>query len=293
MSLESILLRIGASKSDRKRDRAIPLPTGVKQVCNLPYGPHHRANRMDIYYPEGAARCPMIVNVHGGGFVYGSKEIYKRYCMDLARRGFTVVNINYRLAPKWKFPTPMEDIHNVMRWISHHAKQYHGDNRYVFMVGDSAGGQMVSQYAAILTNPRYMELFDLKPLPPGMQLRAVGLNCGVYDGKAMACEERKGINLDYLGKKLTADDPRVDVLGAITEEFPPAHITTACHDFLRPLAQPMYDFLTAKGIPCKLETYGSEEDEAIGHVFHVNILKPEAIRCNDDQCEFFRQFLPQ
>lgn len=163
MSIQSIQFCIGAAKSDYKRDRIIPLPSGVKQVCDLSYGPHRKWNRMDIYYPEGAARCPIIVSVHGGGFVYGSKKIYKRYCMDLARRGFAVVNINYRLAPRWKFPTPMEDIHNVMIWLSHHAKQYHGDNRRIFMVGDSAGAQMVSQYAAILTNPDYMSLFGLKP----------------------------------------------------------------------------------------------------------------------------------
>lgn len=291
MSIQSIKFRIGATISDYKRDRIIPLPTGVKQVRNLSYGPHRKWNRMDIYYPEGAGRCPIIVNVHGGGFVYGSKEIYKRYCMDLARRGFTVVNINYRLAPRWRFPTPMEDIHTVMRWLSHHAQQYHGDNRAIFMVGDSAGGQMVSQYAAIMSNPEYMALFGLKPLLPGIGLRAVGLNCGLYDIKMVATNHREGLELDYLGKDLPNDDPRLDVMNAITPAYPPAHITTACHDFLRPAAQPMFDHLQSKGIPCKLDIYGSEQDPSTGHVFHVNILRPEAVRCNDDQCAFFRQYL--
>lgn len=291
MSLQSIMFRMGAAKSDRKRDRIIPLPSGVKQVRNLSYGPHRKWNLMDIYYPEGAGRCPIIVSVHGGGFVYGSKEIYKRYCMDLARRGFTVVNINYRLAPRWKFPTPMEDIHNVMRWLSRHAKQYHGDNQHIFMVGDSAGAQMVSQYAAILTNPKYMALFGLNPLLPGICLRAVGLNCGLYDIKMVASDQRKGLELDYLGKTIPNNDPRLAVLDAITDHYPPAHITTACHDSLRPMAQPMFDHLQSKGIPCKLDIYGSEGDEATGHVFHVNILKPEAIRCNDAQCAFFREYL--
>lgn len=291
MSIQSIKFRIGATISDYKRDRIIPLPAGVKQVCNLSYGPHRKWNRMDIYYPEGAGRYPIIVNVHGGGFVYGSKEIYKRYCMDLARRGFTVVNINYRLAPRWRFPTPMEDIHTVMRWLSHHAQQYHGDNRAIFMVGDSAGGQMVSQYAAILSNPEYMALFGLKPLLPGIRLRAVGLNCGLYNIKKVASDHREGLELDYLGKDLPNDDPRLDVMSAITPAYPPAHLTTACHDFLLPMAQPMFEHLQSKGIPCKLDIYGSEADENTGHVFHVNILRPEAVRCNDDQCAFFRQYL--
>lgn len=291
MSIQSIKFCLGASISDRRRDRIIPLPAGVKQVRNLSYGRHGYWNRMDIYYPEGAGRCPIIVNVHGGGFVYGSKEIYKRYCMDLARRGFAVVNINYRLAPMWRFPAPIEDIHNVMTWLSHHAKQYHGDNQHIFMVGDSAGGQMVSQYAAILSNPDYMALFKLKPLLPGIKLQAVGLNCGLYDIKMVASEQRKGLELDYLGKMISNDDPRLDVLGSITAAFPPAHITTACHDFLLPAAKPMFDLLQSKGIDSKLDIYGSEEDKSTGHVFHVNILKPEAIRCNDEQCAFFKKYL--
>lgn len=291
MSIQSMLFRIGAGKSDRKRDSIIPLPAGVKQVNNISYGAYGKWNLLDVYYPENAALCPVIVNVHGGGFVYGTKEIYKRYCMDLARRGFTVVNINYRLAPRWKFPTPMEDIHDAMVWLVEQGEDYHADTDKIFMVGDSAGGQLVSQYAAMLTNPDYMALFSMGMPNPGIHLRAVGLNCGLYDMKMVASNHRKGLELDYLGRKIANDDPRLDVLGAITADFPPAHITTACHDFLRPAAQPMFDFLTKKGIPCKLDVYGKEEDETTGHVFHVNILNPEAIRCNDAQCAFFRKFL--
>jgi hypothetical protein len=53
----------------------------------------------------------------------------------------------------------------------------------------------------------------------------------------------------------------------------------------------MFDHLTSKGIPCRIETYGSEEDKTIGHVFHVTINTPEAIRCNDDAAAFFHEVL--
>lgn len=291
MSIESILFRYGAGKSDRKRDSIIPFPTGVRQITDVSYGPYGKANLLDVYYPEDAECCPVIVNIHGGGHVYGDKELYKRYCMDLARRGFTVVNLNYRLAPRWKFPAPLEDINNAMLWLNREARHYHADIEKVFMVGDSAGAQLVSQYAAMLTNPDYMALFGLHRPDPGVKLQAVGLNCGVYDMRQYAAAPRKGLRLDYLGKKLQPEDPRFAVLDAINQDFPPAHITTACHDFLRDAAQPMYDFLTAKGISCQWNCYGSEDDKTIGHVFHVNILKAEAIRCNDEQCAFFQKFL--
>ena len=101
----------------------------------------------------------------------------------------------------------------------------------------------------------------------------------------------KGIHLDYLGKDITSDDPRLQVMNAIGSGYPAAFITTACHDFLRACAAPMEEFLKEKGIPCRCVCYGSEEDKSIGHVFHVNILLPEAIRCNDDSAAFFREYV--
>lgn len=288
MSLTSILFNIGAKKSDRKRDAQIPYPAGVQQWNDISYGPHGKANLLDVYRPVGAGKCPIIVNVHGGGYVYGDKELYKRYCMDLARRGFAVVNFNYRLAPRWKFPAPLEDLNNVMHWISKEG-QWFGDIDHVFMVGDSAGAQLTSQYAAMLHNLEYMSHFHFPH--PGIFLKAIGLNCGMYDMSSQAAGKRTGIHLDYLGKHLPADDPRFRALESIGSNYPPAHITTACHDFLRGCAQPMYDFLTEKGIPCRLDCYGTEEDKSIAHVFHINIITEEAIRCNDTQCDFFRQYL--
>lgn len=291
MSIQSILLRRGAGKSDRKRDSQIPFPVGVKQSCDISYGPYGKENLLDIYRPETKGVYPIIVNVHGGGYVYGNKEVYKRYCMDLARRGFVVVNINYRLAPKWKFPAPLEDINNVMLWINKNDQWLHADYSRIFIVGDSAGAQLVSQYAAMWTNPEYMKLFSLPHPDPHIRLRAVGLNCGMYDAKQQASGPRKGIFLDYLGRKRSADDPKLDVVSAITADFPPAHITTACHDFLRDAAQPMYDLLKTRGVLCQINCYGNENDPSVGHVFHINILTEDAIRCNDEQCEFFRQFI--
>lgn len=288
MSFQSIMFNIGASKSDRKRDSLIPLPLGITECRNICYGSHGKWNLLDVYYPDGTTTSlPTIVSIHGGGYVYGSKEIYRRYGMDMARRGFAFVNFNYRLAPKWKFPTPLWDTNKVTEWIRSNADRYHLDPSRIILVGDSAGAQLASQYAAIATNADYAAKFNMTV--PDIRIRALGLNCGMYDMAAEAAAPRKGIHLDYLGKDLPADDPRLYVLNAIGPDYPPAFITTACHDFLRDAAQPMHDFLISKGIRAQWKCYGSEEDKAVGHVFHVNIPLPDAIRCNDDAAAFFRE----
>ncbi len=291
MSLQSILMNWGAAASDRRRDAAIPLPEGITECRNISYGPHGEDNLLDVYYPKGTlAPLATIVSIHGGGYVYGSKEIYRRYGMDMARRGFAFVNFNYRLAPKWRFPTPIHDTNAVMGWICANAQRYHLDPKRIILIGDSAGAQLASQYAAIVTNPSYASLFSLKV--PRISIKALGLNCGMYDPKAFVGTPRKGIQKDYLGKitDTAPDDPRLRVLESVTADYPPAFITTACHDFLRGNAAPMCDYLTKKGIPCQWKCYGSEGDKTVGHVFHVNILTKDAVQCNDDSAEFFRRF---
>ena len=290
MSWESIMFNIRATKGDRLRDSAIELPKGVSQCRNVSYGSHGDWNLLDVYFPQGAsAPLPTIVSIHGGGYVYGSTEIYRRYGMDMAKRGFAFVNFNYRLAPKWKFPTPLHDTNAVMEWICKNARRYNLDPSRIILVGDSAGAQLASQYAAIVTNPAYAAHFQMTV--PNIRIRCLGLYCGMYDMKAQAAPPRKGLALDYLGRTLPVEDPRLDVLGNITDAYPPAYLATACHDFLRANAEPMYTFLREKGIEAQWKCYGSEDDTAVAHVFHVNIILPEAVRCNDDSAEFFRRYV--
>ena len=290
MSLQGMLLCMASKKSDARRDAAIELPEGVTQIRNISYGPHGDSNLLDVYYPQDAqGPLPTIISIHGGGYVYGTKEIYRRYCMDLAKRGFACVNFNYRLAPKWKFPTPLADANTVLQWVQMNAAQYHLNPACVFLVGDSAGAQLASQYAAMHTNPEYAALFDLAMAK--VNIRAVGLNCGMYDMEDNAKLPRKGIHLDYLGKKMDPKDPRFQVLANITQNFPPAFITTCCNDFLRGCAQPMHQFLADKGVHTQWKCYGTEDNKAVAHVFHVNIILPEAKQCNDDTAAFFQQYI--
>jgi len=290
MTLESLIFVLSATRSDKKRDAAIPLPQGITECRSISYGSYGESQLLDVYYPDGTNEpLPTIVSIHGGGYVYGSKEIYRRYGMDMAKRGFAFVNFNYRLAPKWKFPAPLIDTNSVMEWICKNQHRYHLDPQRIILVGDSAGAQLTSQYAAIWANKEYAALFGFQV--PDIHIRALGLNCGLYDQSVRAAFPRKGHNLDYLGRELKADDPRFRVLESIAGSYPPAYITTAHNDFLKECAEPMYALLTERGVPCAWKCYGSPGQKEVAHVFHVNIALPEAKQCNDDAAAFFRKYL--
>lgn len=285
-------IRTNWAISDRERDEGLTTPEDITRHDDISYGPYGEWNLLDIYHKKDVNTCqPTIVNIHGGGWVYGTKEIYQFYCMSLAQRGFTVVNFNYRLAPENKYPAALEDINSVFCFLKEHGKEYYVDTENLLVVGDSAGGQLASHYLTIFTNPEFAKLFTFQT--PDVKVRAVALNCGVYDTKNCVDTGVDEYLLEYVDKeKLTKDMwESLDTIKYMTSDFPPAFVMSAYHDFLVANAEPMYRHLQSLSIPCELRIYGSKEQEEIAHVFHVNIKLPEAGKCNDEECEFFRRFV--
>ena len=321
MSLVSLLFRYFSAKDENKVLQR-QAPPDLTLRTDISYtGRNEKYERLDVYWPKNA-RCPLpvILNVHGGGWVYGNKEVYRPYCLTLARQGFAVVNMNYHLAPKRRFPTQLGQINQVLGWVLQNAGNYPFDTNNIFLVGDSAGGQMVAQYAAIWSNPAYAALFPFT-CPKGLSLRAVGLSCGTYTIAPVPKTERKKFTLpknirqghdllqqnpelftgmmaalmdDYLGKN-AAEDPALpamlDVKGHITGKFPPAFLMTCQYDFLRDAQQPMCDLLQSRGVEAVCRCYGTEADKEMTHVCNTRVTVPQSAQMNRDQLAFFRRHI--
>lgn len=291
MTLTAFLFRLMAKRSDKKRDAGLAVPPEVEGIRDLSYGPHGKWNLLDLYRPREAGRpLPVIVSVHGGAWVYGDKETYTFYCSDLARRGFAVVNFSYRLAPKHKFPAALEDADAAFRWVAAHAEEYGLDPSRVFAVGDSAGAHILGLYACLFDDPALAARHGVRP-PEGLKLRAVALNCGVYHMTAGGGGSTAALMRDVLPGGGTPEElEAVSVLHHVTAAFPPSFVMTTSGDFLAEQAPPLVEKLQGLGAVCEYHYYGDEQRQ-LGHVFHCNQRLPEATRCNDDECAFFRRFL--
>jgi predicted alpha/beta-fold hydrolase len=290
MSFEAFIFKQLFNYFDKKKLKGLKTPDDVERCDNLSYGEHGEWNLLDVYYPKGATQpLPTIVSIHGGGYIYGNKEVYQFYCMNLAQRGFTVVNFNYRLAPSVLYPSILTDVNKVMQWVCSNADQYNIDVKNVFFVGDSVGAQMASQYSAIVTNTEYAKMFDFE-VPP-FKLRAIGLNCGIYDKPNQGKGLVRRLFIDYFKKNSQQHNVQLDVLEYITIDYPATHITSAPNDVFYQYAEPMHELLTSKGINSECKIYGTKEQREIAHVFHCDIHFPEATQCNDDQCNYFKQFI--
>lgn len=290
--LSSERMRKEWSESDAKRDEGLTTPEDIHRYDDVSYGEHGVWNLLDIYHKKDVVEPqPTIISIHGGGWVYGTKEIYQFYCMGLAQRGFTVVNFNYRLAPEDPYPAALEDINALFVWVGKYGKEYMIDVKNLFVVGDSAGGQFASQYLAMLTNEDYRKFYQFDMPVSTIRIKAAGLNCGAYNIAGQLGEQTGEVIIEYLGKDYKSKLPALDTMKYLNKDFPPSYIMTSYHDFLRDEAKPMYDALIALGVPCEIKEYGAENKPEIAHVFHISMRLEEAKQCNDDECEFFRGFI--
>lgn len=289
ISIGSWIFRRNCTKADTKRDAGLTTPENIERFDNIQYGKDAKWQIMDVYRPKniGHKKLPVIVSSHGGGWVYGNKEVYQYYCMNLAQRGFVVVNYTYRLAPKYKFPSALEDTNSVYTWIMANGTDYGMDLNNIFALGDSAGGQIVGLYAGILTNKEYAKEYSFTA-PEGLKLNAVGLNCGKYN---TTNETATGFFKDLLPQKGSREELiRISVIEHITEQFPPSFIFTANKDFLINEPEVLTEKLKANNVEYESKLYGTEENP-LYHVFHCNIRSEDAKQANDDEIAFFRKYI--
>ena len=298
MSVTSDMVRKVFKEGDDVRDAGLTTPDDVVRCDDIVYADDDPCQQLDVYRPRAAEgkRLPVIVSVHGGGWVYGDKERYQWYCMSLAQHGFAVVNFTYRLAPEHKFPASMLDANAVFAWVLTHADEYGFDADHVFAVGDSAGAHMLAMFCAACTDADYAAQIGIEP-PARFVPTAVALNCGAY---RIVAHEPMGDPMLDLTSNLMADflpgggtPEEFDLISPILRvngNFPPSFVMTAEGDFLRPDALPMVHALDAEGVETCYRYYKSAERE-LGHVFHCNMRLGEAARCNADECAFFKSFV--
>ncbi len=127
---------------------------GVKVERDVKYGPAER-NRLDVFTPDPAASAarPVLIFVHGGGFIAGDKHppgspFNDNVMLAAVKDGFVGVNMTYRLAPNSPWPAGAEDVGATVRWVAKNIGTRGGDPARIYLMGHSAGAVHVATYVA-------------------------------------------------------------------------------------------------------------------------------------------------
>jgi len=123
------------------------LPVDIEDLT-IADGPSAQVALRILRPPHVQAPLPVIVYIHGAGWVFGSKQTHDRLIRELAvGAGAAVVFPEYRLCPEARCPTALEECYSVAQWVAGHRRQHGLDAEHLAVAGDSAGGNM----AAVVT----------------------------------------------------------------------------------------------------------------------------------------------
>ena len=287
----------GIRKGDEKRKSTQTPAANITECDDIAYiNDGDRMHLLDIYYPESTEKnLPVIVDIHGGGWVYGDKELNKYFCLDIASRGFTVVNISYRLCPDATVFGQIQDVFAALHWLEKNGGDYPCDMNNVFLVGDSAGGHLVSLTAAINCSKEYQSVYEVESV--SFPIRAVGCICAVTNmdmflknplpllrqyAKMMFGQNLKDSRLYYTSFKNLVNVPAL----------PPIYMVSSKQDIYGFQSLHLDKVLTENNKEHMFRYWSKIKERALPHVF--NVTNPEweqSKETNDEMTEFFRSYI--
>lgn len=246
-------------------------PENIHTETNIPYiDDGNIYHKLDIYYPEGAdyKKLPIIIDIHGGGWIYGDKELNKYYCLELANKGYCVFNLNYRLVPDVTVNEQITDCNAALKFIAENYNDYNLEN--IMLTGDSAGGMLATYTAAINSSQKLQKAFNCAAT--GLSIDALVLTSPVAymkDAGILSAYTKPLWGSNYKEK----DSYNFMDLSEIANEaeFPPTYFITSDGDALaHDQTHRAAELFAEKGIKHKIVNFGNDENgKSLPHVFSV------------------------
>lgn len=263
-------------KTDKAKHATQTPPSNVVKVKDVAYlddgNPYHQ---LDVFYPEGAISSeglPVIIDIHGGGWMYASKDLNEYYCMELASKGYCVFSISYRLVPDVTVYEQIKDCTDALAWINNNMKNYPANKKTVMLTGDSAGGQLALYSTILNNNADAREIFNT--VDTKLNIKCLLLSSPVTYAKSggwFSVYTTKMWGKDYKNK---AGYNYMDLneIMEFADNMPPTYFITSSGDTLaHDQTVNAYNYFNEKGYECEIQDFTDlgEDGKKLPHVFSV------------------------
>lgn len=276
----------GGDETAAEMDKHVP-ETKLDVRKGVAYGDSGADTTMDVFRPASASGpLPTVVWIHGGAWISGAKENVDPYMRILAAEGYTTIAVNYTIGPEGVYPLAVHQLDAALAYIDEHAAELGVDASRIVLAGDSAGAQLASQMATLITSPDYADIMGITPSLKSDQLVATVLNCGVYDLAALA--ELDGIPgwgfksamWAYSGTKTWAEDSTgatMSTIDWVTADFPATYISGGNGDGLTWLQSiPLAKRLDQLGVDVTTLFWPAPHEPALPHEYQFHLDMPDA-----------------
>lgn len=254
-----------------------------------------------IYEKDQKEKTPLVFNIHGGGWMYGDKDLNLDFGRFISKNHFSVGMPSYSLAFKGTLKQMLDELFSALSYLIKHEKELNIDSDNIFLTGDSAGAHLALLMAAILNSEKLQEVYQIKP--EKLNIRGLILcNPAPYIDKFKFVEKpawmdkgaRKTFEQMMYGKNYKEKaEYKYASFSNFAEEariFPPILITTSTGDtYLGYQAEELDEDLTNRNIE---HEYFCLEDSTVPHVF--NILAPQderSLKINNKIISFINEHI--
>jgi acetyl esterase/lipase len=280
-------------------------PENITEITDIPYmGSGEKGHLLDVYYPSDMeGPFPVIINIHGGGFISESKEHNKLYAFYLARYGFLIFNINYRLAldnpknprdPKYpkgpKVPAQIPDVMAALEWIGDHIEQYPANSEKIYIMGASAGAYLSIMATLVSESQRLQDYYNVPK--PNIRIRAVATNCGFLemDSKKFKIWAMRSVILEKRYKKKEYYQQLIFKNLPEIKNLPPVFMTSNEDDIVNYMSFHFEDLLKKNNVEYKFY-YIENNERKLRHCFDVfNPHREEAVKIHKEMLEYLIQY---
>ena len=273
---------------DMANNLGLPAPavgTVADTTCPGPAGPLP----LRIYTPlaDGAnTPMPVLLFLHGGGFVIGDLETHDKVCRTLCHHaGMLVVAVDYRLAPEHPFPAATDDAEAALRWVLAHASTVGGDASRIAVAGDSAGAQLALVAARRVQAAAVRALGLIYPVAQHPDLESASYREN-GDGKFLTTGVIEWFMASYVGGQANVlQHPDYAVLqSAGLETLPATWVATMGHDPLRDEGHALALRMASAGVAVDHQHYPS----AIHACIHFTAVSPIGLQVMTDLAQWLR-----
>ena len=245
---------------------------------------------MRVYHPSPVKSLPVCIYYHGGGWVLGDRDTHDSLCRHLASEGeCVVVSVDYRRSPEFKFPVPLSDCLEAVRFVAQNATELNVDAERIAVGGDSAGGNLAAAVAAKFRDDNSVSLRGQLLVYPVLDANFETESYVKFaEGHGLTRSTMQWFWQQYVESENDAEHPHASPLRAESfSRLPPTHVITAEYDVLRDEGETYAAKLEDAGVATSLRRF-----QGMLHGFmHFASAFDSGLDARDNAASFLRKVL--